>query len=228
MERTIDGLHWVGHNVIYSAASLSAIRELNGWGTDEQIAGIVELIVSFEKTISGRSWIGYSASEVKRLPIAPEDGFPLIAGPEELSVFVLEELASFPIIYRAEAHHDLIGHLLTFSHALNVLHDLGYPNFFERGLVPLFKLAKALRASRSISDREKVKLVYPVDRLSLQPAKRSEYLPLDSEFWAEDYEQTDWDFGHVFKFAYSFYDHLARVNKPNPSYIEAFRYVIAQ
>lgn len=228
LERTIDGLHWVGHNVIYSAASLSAIRELNGWGTDEQIAGIVELIASFEKTIPGRSWIGYSASEVKRLPIAPEDGFPAIAGPEDVSAFVLAELVSFPVIYRAEAHHDLIGHLLTFSHALNVLHDLGYPEFFERGLVPLLKLAKALRASRSISDVETVKVVSPVDRLPLQPAKRSAYLPLDSEFWAEDYERTNWDFGHVFKFAHSFYDHLARVKKPELSYIEAFRYVIAQ
>lgn len=233
LERTIDGLHWVGHNVIYSAASLSAIRELNGWGTEEQIAGIVELIASFEKTIPGRSWIGYSASEVKRLAIPLEDGFPAIAGPEDLSAFVLEELTSFPVIYRAEAHHDLIGHLLTFSHALNVLHDLGYPDFFERGLIPLLKLAKALRASRSISDVETVKVVSPVDRLPLQPAKRSAYLPLDSEFWAEDYEQTHWDFGHVFKFAHSFYDHLARVNKPELScselsYIEAFRYVIAQ
>lgn len=228
LEQTIDGLHWVGHNVIYSAASLSAIRELDGWGTEEQIVGIVDLIASFEKTIPGRSWIGYSASEVKRLTITPEDGFPAIAGPEELSAFVLEELAAFPVIFRAEAHHDLIGHLLTFSHALNVLHDLGYPDFFERGLVPLLKLAKALRASRSISDTETVRLVSSVDRLPLQPAKRSEYLPLESQFWAKDYEQTNWDFGHVFKFAHSFYDHLARVNNPNPSYIEAFRYVIAQ
>lgn len=228
LERTIDGLHWVGHNVIYSAASLSAIRELGGWGTEEQIEGIVDLIASFEKTIPGRSWIGYSASEVKRLPITLEDGFPAIASPEELSAFVLEELAAFPVVYRAEAHHDLIGHLLTFSHALNVLHDLGYPGFFERGLLPLFKLAKALRASRSISAAETVKLISSVDRLPLQPAKRSEYLPLESEFWAEDYEQTNWDFGHVFKFAHSFYDHLGRVKQPKPSYIESFRYVIAQ
>lgn len=228
LERTIDGLHWVGHNVIYSAASLSAIRELRGWGTEEQIAGIVDLIRSFEKTIPGRSWIGFSASEVKRFSITPQDQFPVIRTPEELSVFVLDELASFPIIYRAEAHHDLIGHLLTFSHALNILHDLGYSNFFDRGIVPMLKLAKALRASRSILSMETVKLVSPVDRPPLQSATRSEFLPIESEFWNTDYAQTNWDFGHVFKFAHSFYDHLERVKPQKASYIEAFRYIIAQ
>jgi len=225
--RTIDGLHWVGHNVIYSAASLSAIRELRGWGTEEQIAGIVDLIRSFEKTIPGRSWIGFNASEVKRFSITPEDHFPMIHMPAELSTFVLEELASFPVIYRAEAHHDLIGHLLTFSHALNVLHDLGYADFFKRGIIPLLKLAKALRASRSILSMETVKLVSPVDRLPLQIAKRSEYLPTEHEFWETDYAEIEWDFGHVFKFSHSFYDHLERAKLPKPSYIEAFRYIIA-
>lgn len=228
LERTIDDLHWVGHNVIYSAASLSAIRELDGWGTEEQIAGLIDLIGSFEKTIPGRSWIGFSASEVKRFSVTPQDHFPTIRTPEALSNFVLEELASFPVIYRAEAHHDLIGHLLTFSHALNILHDLGYTSFFDRGLVPLLKLAKALRASRSIPSMEAVKLVSPVDRLPLQPATRSKYLPTDREFWDADYGKINWDFGHVFKFAHSFYDHLERVQPQKALYIEAFRYIIAQ
>ncbi|MEJ8302754.1 hypothetical protein [Saccharibacillus sacchari] len=228
LERTIDGLHWVGHNVIYSAASVSAIRELGGWGTEQQIAGIIDLIGSFEKTIPGRSWIGFSASEVKRFAITPQDLFPSIRTPEHLSAFVLDELASFPVIYRAEAHHDLIGHLLTFSHALNILHDLGYSDFFERGLVPVLKLSKALRASRSIDSVETVKLVSPVDRLPLQPATRSGFLPTETEFWETDYGKTNWDFGHVFKFAHSFYDHLERAKSSNPSYIEAFRYIIAQ
>src|SRR5690554_2907771 len=30
LEKTMDRLHWVGHNVIYSALSLLAIRELGG------------------------------------------------------------------------------------------------------------------------------------------------------------------------------------------------------
>lgn len=228
LESTIDGLHWVGHNVIYSAASLSAIRELDGWGDREQIAGIADLICSFDKTIPGRSWIGYTAGDVKRLTIDPEDDFPPIRTPEQLSEFVLEELDAFPVIYRAEAHHDLIGHLLTFSHALNVLYDLGYPEFFRRGMVPLFKLAKALRASRSIPAMQTIKLVSPVDRLPLQKANRSPRLPIESGFWNKDYGKSFWDFGHVFKFPHSFYDHLSRVHTKKPFYVEAFRYILVQ
>ncbi len=68
VDKTIGDLHWVGHAVIYSSLeSRPALHELRGWGSYEDIAGISELIHSFERTIPGRSWIGYSASEVKRL-----------------------------------------------------------------------------------------------------------------------------------------------------------------
>lgn len=58
MEYTIDELHWVGHNVIYAALSLLAMKELQKWGNNQAIEGITDLILSFQKTIPGRSWIG--------------------------------------------------------------------------------------------------------------------------------------------------------------------------
>ncbi|CAM4083894.1 hypothetical protein BAMA_16795 [Bacillus manliponensis] len=228
LDKTIDQLHWVGHNVIYAAASLSAIHELKGWGSTEDIAGITDLIQSFERTIPGRSWIGFSASEVKRMTITDEDGFPTISKPSELSLLVLEELAQFPVIYRAESHHDLIGHMLTFSHALNILFDLGHTSFFKRGLLPVFKLMKVLRSSRDMKHEDSIKLVSPVDRLPLQRAKRAAELPGEIAFWEKDYSKEDWDYGHVFKFSHSFYDHLRRVEQLKETYFENFRYVIGQ
>ncbi|WP_036720690.1 hypothetical protein [Paenibacillus harenae] len=225
LDKTIDQLHWVGHNVIYSAASLLAIHELKGWGSAEDIAGITDLIHSFERTIPGRSWIGFSASEVKRMEITDEDGFPAIANPSELSFLVLEQLAEFPVIYRAESHHDLIGHMLTFSHALNILHDLGHVSFFKRGLPPIMKLIKALRYSLNVKPGDAIKLVSPVDHLPLQPAERADVLPSEMKFWEKNYSEQDWDYGHVFKFSHSFYDHLRRVEQKKESYIENFRYV---
>ncbi len=227
LDPTIDQLHWVGHNVIYSSISLLAIRELKGWGNPDDLAGITSLIRSFERTIPGRSWIGFSASEVKRMVITEEDRFPAISNPSELSFFVLEQLADFPIIYRAESHHDLIGHMLTFSHALNILYDLGHVSYFERGLLPFLKLVKALRGSRHIMPGDPIKLVSPVDRLPLQCSTRTEFLPTEYKFWEEDYTHRDWDFGHLFKFPFSFYDHLRRVEKKD-AYIEKFRYIIGQ
>ncbi|RIX50020.1 hypothetical protein D3P08_22395 [Paenibacillus nanensis] len=228
LEHTIGGLHWVGHNVIYSAASLLAIRELQGWGSQTDITGIADLIRAFEKTPPGRSWIGFTAAEVKRMELSEDDGFPVIAKPEELSLLVLEELSQFTAIYRAESHHDLIGHMLTFSHALNILFDLGHVTFFERGLRPVLKLVKVLRSSRSLTIDEPLKLSSAVDRLPLHPAIPVKELPTEAAFWKKDYSDHDWDFGHIFKFAHSFYDHLRRVEEKRESYIENFRCIIAQ
>ncbi|MDQ0110749.1 hypothetical protein [Paenibacillus harenae] len=228
LDKTIDQLHWVGHNVIYSAASLRAIRELNGWGSADDIAGITGLINNFERTIPGRSWIGFSASDVKRMPIADEDGFPTLSNPKELSTLVLNELAEFLIIYRAESHHDLIGHMLTFSHALNLLFDLGHVSFFKRGVQPVLKLIKALRSSKHVKPEDSIRLVSPVDHMPLQRAARAEVLPTEIAFWTKDYSDQEWDYGHVFKFADSFYDHLRRVEAKKDSYIENFRYIISK
>lgn len=65
LEQTIDELHWVGHNVIYASLSLLAMKELQKWGDNQTIEGITTLILSFRKTIPGRSWIGYTTKEVK-------------------------------------------------------------------------------------------------------------------------------------------------------------------
>ncbi len=222
----IDDLHWVGHNVIYAALSLKAIRERNGWNSEATIHGICALIESFNKTIPGRSWIGYSVAEVKRLEITEHDQFPVITTAEQLSKFVLNELASYPAIYQAEAHHDLIGHMLTFSHALNILFDLGYSSYSERALTALFKVVKVLRGMRDLKLDKSMELHSPVDHWPLVQAKRSAWMPIEKEYWSVDYAKYDWDFGHVFKFPFSFYHHLNRAREEMESAVENFRYVI--
>ncbi len=226
LSSVIDELHWIGHNVIYAALSLQAIRELNGWGTESEIQDICALIESFKRTIPGRSWLGYTASEVKRVMINESDEFPVIRNAQQLSLLVLNELASFRTIYKAEAHHDLIGHMLTFSHALNILFDLGYISYFERGISPLLKLVKVLRATHDLEPEAVVKLNSPVDHLPLAQATRSEWLSLEEEYWRVDYKHSDWDFGHVFKFPYSFYNHLSRAGVAMTHAVENFRYII--
>ena len=231
---TIDRLHWVGHNVIYAAHSLKALRALGGWGSRGDIDGIAALLRAFDRTIPGRSWIGYTASGVKRLDLhaagIASGGMPDIENAAQLSAFVLGELGAFRTIYRAEAHHDLIGHLLTYSHALNLLHDLGYRELFRRGLPSVLKLAVTLRNSRDLAPEESVKLVSPVDRLPLRESRRSEHLPLEPAYWQQDHAGHDWDGGHSFKFPAAFYDHLKRVpaDGANAAYEEKFRYLLLE
>lgn len=226
LDGTIDGLHWVGHNVIYAAISMAALHELGG-GLRHEAADIAELISSFAKTIPGRSWIGYSAAEVKRLTLDEFDGIPEITDADQLSTFILNELASYSVIFRAEAHHDLMGHMLTYSHALNILYDLGHHAYFRRGLPGVLKIAKVLRASSQLDPEEPIRIVSPVDRLPLVEAARSSYLPDQPEYWAGiDGAVIDWDFGHLFKFPYSFYHHWNRVSEAPAKAMENFRCII--
>ncbi|MDI4645701.1 hypothetical protein [Cohnella hashimotonis] len=226
LEETIDGLHWVGHNTIYAAASLKAIRELDGWAEPEDTKEMAELLRSFKGKIPGRSWIGYKTSEVKTLALPEMDGPAAIEDGAALSRAILRELTAFETIYKAEAHHDLIGHMLTFSHALVTLEELGYPDLFKRGLVPLFKLVQALRASRNIRPGDPVKLYSPVDREPLAPAQPSSSLPTESEFWDKDRSGDAWDFGHAFKFPYSFYHLIACAGGADAAAFERFRQIV--
>lgn len=212
LAHNIDQLHWVGHNVIYSAVSLLAIRELTKWEHREDIQHIQQLISSFDRTIPGRSWIGYRASEVKKVIITEEDQFPAILTPADLSALVLQELAQCSPIYRAEAHHDLIGHMLTFSHALNILYDLGQVPLFIRGVVPLLQMIKVLRYSRNLDEHamQSVKLYSPVDHLPLERAVPVPFSYTDIQFWQQNLAMVDWDYGHHFKFVWSYNDHIQR------------------
>jgi hypothetical protein len=227
LERTIGELHWVGHQAIYGAISLKAIRELEGWGTAEEIEQIAQLIESFERTIPGRSWVNTTVKEMRRMHLDEKDGFPEILHPIQLSQLILEELGAFRTIYQAEAHHDLIGHMLTYGHALNMLYELGYVALFYKGIPPFLKMVKALRLGRDMDVmQEEVTLQSPVDVLPLTQAERSRALPHELEYWLTDHRCRDWYGGHVFKFPFSFYHH-AKNGEAMPEIWENFRYIIA-
>ncbi|WHY31427.1 hypothetical protein [Bacillus wiedmannii] len=225
LEHTIDELHWVGHNVIYAALSLLAMKELQKWGDNQAIEGITNLILSFRKTIPGRSWIGFTTKEVKQLSVKDEVESEL-RNPKQVSKFILKELSQFNIIYRAESHHDLIGHLLTFSHAINIMYDLGHRDIFQRGIRPLLKLVYVLRASQNLTSNSEITLHSPIDCLPLVGSKRAHILPTENQFWLKDYGEFDWDFGHIFKFSYSYFDHIKRAPEYKDITLEKFRFVI--
>lgn len=151
----------------------------------------------------------------------------MIEDPVQLSRLILDELGAFQTIYHAEAHHDLIGHMLTYGHALNILYELGYPALFHKGIPPFLTMVKALRLSRDVDiEQEMPSLQSPVDLLPLERAERSVALPHELEYWLTDRRSRDWYGGHVFKFPFSFYHH-AKNGEPVPETWENFRYIIA-
>jgi hypothetical protein len=116
--------------------------------------------------------------------------------------------------------------MLTFSHAINILYDLGHIELFQRGIKPLLKLVYVLRKSRNLMPNAQIILNSTVDRLPLTKAKQVDTLPLDNAFWLKDYSEFNWDFGHIFKFSYSYFDHLTRVTEYTDNTFEKFCCII--
>lgn len=90
------------------------------------------------------------------------------------------------------------------------MYDLGHIDIFQRGIRPLLKLVYVLRASQKLKLNTEVTLHSPIDRLPLIQSKRANILPTENIFWIKDYSEFDWDFGHVFKFSYSYFNHIQR------------------
>lgn len=210
--RALTGDIWHAH---YGAAAISAVL----WANSGELTAVARdaMLVQAEEMAITKQVKGLKPSLVTD---AERSHFE---EPSGLSRFVLNELSRFKVIYRAEAHHDLIGHLLTFSHALNVLHDLGLMEQRRKGLSAWLVLAEVLRASRDMTEQELLPLHSPVDKLPLQLALRSQLLPAEAEYWSRSYREADWDFGHTFKFASSFYDHIRRAGGSHPKAEESFR-----
>ena len=106
----------------------------------------------------------------------------------------------------------LIGHLLDFSQALNLLHDLGFADLFARALPPLRRFIFVLRSSQNLAPGQPITLTSPVDRLPLQEARPVTADPLTGAYWRRDFAALGWDGGHAFKFPYAYFDHARRVD----------------
>jgi hypothetical protein len=207
LERNIDRLCWVGHNVIFAALSLKALRrvpELTG-----TIPGLARMTALFDRSIPGRSWIGWTVREVQDVSI--DESVLSLTNPADVSRVVLEELSAFQTVFDAESHHDLIGHMLDFAQAVNVLHDLGYEQLFHRAVAPLRRFIVVLRSSQSLTLGQTLAITSPVDRPPLREVAAIKEDPLTALYWRRDFARRTWDGGHVFKFPYAYYDHARRV-----------------
>lgn len=207
LDRNIDRLCWVGHNVIYAALSLNALRRVPD--LVEAVPGVARLTALFDRSVPGRSWIGWTIQQVRDASI-DETTWPL-STPADVSRAVLEELSAFRTIFRAESHHDLIGHLLDFAQAVNLLHDLGHEDLFVRALSPLRRFIFVLRSSQDLVPGQHLAITSPLDRSPLREAPAASMDPLTAAYWRRDFARCAWDGGHVFKFPYAYYDHARRV-----------------
>ena len=217
---SIDKFSELGHNAIFSAYALRALRDLGGTGRERTVLDVASLIRQFDlKPASYWLRIG-KGHDPRKFSLPARTIFTDAVTDADVARIILSELPKFKNVYTQMGSKSHIGHLLTQSQALLALRRLGFASLANRGLYSLecrFVLLKDSQEHTS-SPRSFYRL-----------ATRSSLLPVEPAFWAQDFTQCEWDEGHTFKYTFSFYELLRLVPGAavEAAATEKFRYLVS-
>lgn len=164
LETNIDRLVAIGHNVIFAALALKALREQPEMITPPVTQGICDVIA----WTSGHPVHKIMDFDVSGATIAGDDTLPVYTSRQVIAAFAAREFLNFQRIYYG-AHRGFVGHLVTHGHALIELDRLGYPELARRGHDAHRLHAKRLRVLDDY-DAGGEGLVSPVKESPLTPA----------------------------------------------------------
>jgi len=220
LETSVDKLSELGHNCIFSAYALRALKDLDAFRHDEAIRDIATVIRTFHDG-PARYWLRIrKGHDPRKLSIPHRTIFTDNLPAPAMARTILSELPKFEHVYTQMGSKSHIGHLLTQSQALVTLQELGFPELANRGSYSLecrFLLLKDSQPHQSS----------PLSFYT--PATRSALLPTEPAYWLQDFTHCEWDEGHVFKYTFSFHELLNRSGDPelNQCAAEKFRYLIS-
>ncbi|MBT7166146.1 MAG: hypothetical protein HN904_25425 [Victivallales bacterium] len=185
-----------GHNVIYAAYAVRVLADKPELGTPPVLNGLQALIGYFAGRTDG---VVPSQSLVDGKSLTPEYGSDddMIAG-----VFATLQYAP-----RLSDRHRILfdGHTMTHAHALALLSRLGFGAIARQGHASHRVHMEQNRETQSQHINERWTEKVTVDDH-----------PFTCAFWDRDFDRFDrqWEWGHVFKYLYSFYDLVDRVDDP--------------
>ena len=220
LEVSVDRFSELGHNAIFSAYALRALKDLGGTGREQTVLDLASLIRQFDlKPASYWLRIG-KGHDPRKFSLPARSIFTDGSTDAEVAGTILGELPKFKNVYTQMGSKSHIGHLLTQAQALLTLRQLGFAWLANRGLYSLecrFVLLKDSQEHAS-SPRSFYRL-----------ATRSSLLPVEAAFWDQDFSKCEWDEGHTFKYTFSFYKLLRLVPGAGveAAATEKFRYLIS-
>jgi hypothetical protein len=180
----IGDLREVGHNIIFGAAALKVFRHHPETVTPFRVNGICRLIEDFATTQS--------------VTLDDDDDVPGIADEGSLIRFIFREYLRSVALYTGYGQ-GWAGHLLTIGHAVIELHRLGYPE---------------LAAGAHHAYRMYIRTMRRGPKESAPPIPEhpsSSLTPLDRDYW-EQRKSVRPGLGHAFKYAWSFFSLLSRLD----------------
>jgi hypothetical protein len=183
-----DGsLREVGHNAIFAMHAIKGFRMLPGAATPQRIEGVCKLIRAI------KPWRDDAVPGEEIDPPKFSDG-------PAASAFVLRE-ASAAIDTWTGRGQGFAGHMLTFGQSLVELAEMGDEAWAESCRTAFRKYVAITRKGPAADDKEYAE------------HKPTKLRPNETEYWKQRGDK-QLGIGHVFKYPYSYYDLLRRVDDP--------------
>ena len=186
-ERLSEGgsvLRQVGHDAIFAMLAIKAFRMLPEAATPERIHGVVKLIGSM------KPW--------RNVEPDPEINPPQFADTAPASRFILQE-ASAAIDRFVGFGQGFAGHMLTFGQSLVELAAMGDVEWAESCRTAFCKYVTVTRRGPESDARR------------IAEHKPSKLRPTQASYWKKRGDHAV-GIGHVFKYPYSYYDLMRRVD----------------
>ncbi len=217
---SVDKFSELGHNTIFAAYALRALRDLGGAAREPIVRDIAAVIRQFDYG-PARYWLHLNQGHDPRKFTLPQCTIFTEYMPDAaVARTILDELPKFQHVYTQMGSKSHIGHLLTQSQALLTLRALGFSELANRGCYSLECRFILLKDSQP----------YKSSPLSFyRPATRSALLPNEPAYWAQDFTMCQWDEGHSFKYTFSFFEllNLLPADTDTSAAVEKFRYLIS-
>ncbi len=201
LSRNIGQTRESGHNVIFAAIALRAVRDHPRYATPSLVAGVRKLIEGFNRGGPGQGYYGVQRGWIKGgvVPLPPDD-LPACKDRHAMAEVVVDELTrSAPI--RRQGFGGL-WHLVNHAAGLAELSLRGHDELARQGLAAHHH---HLRLFRSLPDVQQ----------ELGPAKRAAYDPRLPDFWTKGtLKRDEARLTHRIKTLYGFFALLQLIEDP--------------
>jgi len=152
LARTIDQPRESGHNVIFAAIAIRALKDHPEFATPFLTGGLRELMAGFNTASPGSGYYGKDRGRIngRNVTLTDADDFPPYADLPAMAATVLEEL-----IQHAGERRDGYGglwHVINHGAALAELDLYGYRDLARRGLAAHHKHLRLFRTVPNVAD----------------------------------------------------------------------------
>lgn len=216
LSKNAGSLRQSGHNVIFAAAAIRALRDHERFATPNIVGGIRKLIQAFDKVSEGRGYFGKAKGwrQGQSIDLKPDQDFPAYE-----SIPMMVELTLKEVIETASIRKQGFGglwHIINHAAAITELDRFGYREVAKQCLAAHHR---HIGLWRTLPDLE----------AELGPVVKSKHDPKTEVYWEGKLKRDEARLTHRIKTLYGFHTLLKLIEDKNvkAEAEDAFLYLMA-